>query len=106
MGGQPIRKISVSKKMKEELREYAWKNRTSMSAVIAGICENLASNPRYYQDWASDADAGGQEESLTIYVNDDPWLRAKDVLYFARTPLTVGIRQGLRAVLSEEDIPD
>lgn len=103
---RPIRKVSVSTEMKEGLRDYAWKHRTSMSAVVSTICENLASNPRYYSDWAAGDDTAGQTDALTLYVNDDPWIKAKDVLYFARTPLTVGIRQGIRAILSEEDIPD
>lgn len=103
---KPIRKVSVSTQMKEELREYAWRNRTSMSAVVTDICNNLGTNPRYYQAWAQGDENKGQEDSLTLYVNEESWLKAKDVLYFARTPLTVGIRQGLRAVLSSEGIPE
>src|SRR5687767_14810824 len=105
MTGRPIRKVSVSTQMKEDLRDYAWRHRTSMSAVVSQVCENLATNPRFYEQWASPDDSAGQTDALTLYVNDDPWLKAKDVLYFARTPLTVGIRQGLRAVLAQEDIP-
>ena len=105
MPGQPIRKVAVTPGTKELLREYAWKHRTSMSDVVSEICENLATNPRYYERWKDSAADHGLTESLTLYITDDPWLRAKDVLYFARTPLSVGIREGLRSILTTEDIP-
>lgn len=106
MPGQPIRKVAVTPGTKERLREYAWAHRTSMSDVVSEICENLATNPRYYEQWADKNADQGLSESLTLYITDDPWLRAKDVLYFARIPLSVGIREGLRSILPPEDIPD
>lgn len=107
MPSQPIRKVAVQPGTKERLREYAWRHRTSMSDVVSMICDNLATNPRYYEAYAAkNGEDDGLTESLTLYVTDDPWIRAKDVLYFARLPLSVGIREGLRALFAAEDIPD
>jgi hypothetical protein len=100
---RPVRKVAVAAGTRELLRDYAWRQRTSMSAVVTEICRNLVTNPRYYEAY-SDDDAA-LTDSLTLYVPEEPWQRARDVLYFARIPLSQGIREGIRAVLAEERIP-
>ncbi len=95
----PIRKVAVTPEMAEQFREYAWRNRTSMSSIVQEICKHLADDPRYFKQFVEQP-TRGLTQVITLYVNDAEWSAAKESMYLARIPLSVGIRERISAALA------
>jgi len=93
-----IRKISMSKRMADELREYAWRNRTNVSEVLRGIVADIAHNPAVFDDYPDTKERF--DATATFVATDEQWLPAKDIAYFARRPLSSLVRRGVTARLS------
>lgn len=100
-----IRKISMDPAMVEEVKDYAWRNRTSASRMVRDVLEELNQNPKAFYE-IEDTDQP-VPLTLTVYVPDDIWYPARDVAYqHGRVPLSVFIRKGLIARMrGAQDIP-
>jgi hypothetical protein len=86
--------------MLEELREYAWRHRLSISQVIRDILQNVEKDVRFYQNW--DDDIHGNSATVTVYVPDEQWTPVKDATYWARMSMSSIIRKGIRATLASD----
>jgi hypothetical protein len=91
-----IRKISMPPQMVDNVKDFAWRERTSVSALVREVLEVYLADPRMYKDVA-DTDEP-VPAVLTVYVPDDIWLDSRDTAYAnGRIPISVIIRKGLIA---------
>jgi hypothetical protein len=100
-----IRKISMTPQMVEDLKDYAWRSRTSASRLVRDILEELVQNPAAYRT-VDDTDQP-VPSVFTVYVPDELWYAARDTAYMnGRIPLSVLVRKGLLARMeAASDIP-
>lgn len=100
MTSKGIRKVNLPDDTLEELREYAWSHRVSISKVIRDILANVAEDARFYQNW--DDEIHGNTVTLTVYVPDEQWAPVKEAAYWARVSVASTIRKGIRATLEKD----
>lgn len=99
-----IRKVAMPPSMIEVLKEHAWRNRLSVSRIARDILEDYCMNSAPYR--ALPDMEGTFSGSLTMYVPDDLWHRARDIAYVnGRGPVSAIIRKGFVASMGQEDIP-
>jgi hypothetical protein len=103
MPSKGIRKITMSKEMLADLREYAWSNRQSVSQVIREVMRNIQANPLIYEAWHEDMT--GETDVITVYVTDDLWEPVKEKLYWERLTIATALRAGIAAVLDGKKVP-
>lgn len=95
-----IRKVSMPPHMVDEVKDFAWRERTSVSALIREILEVYLADPRAYRD-VDDTDEP-VPAVLTVYVPEDIWLNGRDTAYVnGRIPISVIIRKGLIARMAQ-----
>jgi hypothetical protein len=91
--------------MIDQVKDYAWGKRTSVSQLIREVLEDFCKNPKAYI--ALDDMGGTLSGSLTVYVPDDLWYNARDLAYLGgRVPLSVVIRKGIHARMTAESITE
>lgn len=100
MTSKGIRKINLSRETLDELKEYAWRHRTSISQVIRDILMNIEKDVKFYQNWHDSIH--GNSCTVTVYVPDEVWLPVKEATYWARVSLSSVIRKGIRATLDQD----
>lgn len=100
-----IRKVAMPLIELKELKDYAWRNRMSVSLVVREILEEFVNDRAPFQE-APDM-TGSLSGSLTAYVPQPLWLAARDQAYISgRVPLTVIIRKGVRLRLEADKVAD
>lgn len=89
-----IRKVSMPPQMLADVKDFAWRNRTSVSALVRECLEEYLGNVHAF--WQT-PDTDEQVSSvLTVYVPNDTWFAARDQAYAnGRIPISVIIRKGL-----------
>jgi hypothetical protein len=94
-----IRKVSMTPQMVGEVKDFAWRNRTSVSALVREVIEEFLADPKQFQ-YLVDTDE--QVPSvLTVYVPDDIWLGGRDTAYVhGRMAISAVVRKGLIARMS------
>jgi len=91
-----IRKISMTRQMVEDVKDFAWQNRTSASRLVRDILEEVIENPRLYLD-VEDTDQP-VPSVFTVYVPDEIWYPARDAAYNnGRMGVSTLVRKGLIA---------
>lgn len=99
MASRGIRKISLTPKLMDEMRDYAWDNRTSVSQVVRDIIGKASDNPTFFNEWPDDD--RGNTKVVTVYVPDDIWLPAKRRAAIEGIAMSSIIRRGFLATLEE-----
>lgn len=99
-----IRRVSMPPTAKEQLEEFAWRSKKSVSLVIREVLEEYRRNPEAYRALPDmDEPLTGR---VTAYVPDPQWFAARDLAYTSgRVALSVIIRKGVRAAMEREQIP-
>jgi hypothetical protein len=103
MPSKGIRKITMSQQMLDDLREYAWAHRLSVSQVIRDVMRNIQEHPLVYEAWHEDLE--GPTAVITVYVTDDLWEPVKEKLYWERLSIATALRAGIASVLSGKKVP-
>lgn len=103
MPSKGIRKITMSKQMLDDLREYAWAHRLSVSQVIREVMRNIQANPLIYE--AYHEDLAGPTDVITVYVTDELWEPVKEKLYWERLSIATALRAGIASVLAGKKVP-
>lgn len=100
-----IRKVSMPPSMVTAVKELAWKERTSVSALVREILQEFEANPKAFNDVGDTVDR--LDAVLTVYVQNDIWYAGRDTAYaHGRIPISVLIRKGLNKRLKQaQDIP-
>jgi hypothetical protein len=95
-----IRKVSMPPHMVDEVKEFAWQERTSVSALVREVLEVYLVDPLVYRN-VDDTDEP-VPATLTVYVPDDIWLAGRDTAYVhGRIPISVIVRKGLIARMTK-----
>lgn len=87
-----IRKFWMSPRMHTQLAELAYQRRTTVSDIIRGHLEDIKANP-LNPATMSDTDAPSIENSVSVAVDDELYLGAKDAAYPTRKSLTSLLRR-------------
>jgi hypothetical protein len=103
MPSKGIRKITMSKQMLEDLREYAWAHRLSISQVIREVMRDLNKNPLAYEKYQEEL--VGPTDVVTVYVTDELWEPVKEKLYWERLTIAAALRAGIASLLSGKKVP-
>lgn len=103
MPSKGIRKITMSQQMLDDLREYAWSHRLSISQVIRQVMRDIEEHPLIYEAWHEDLT--GPTTVVTVYVTDSLWEPVKEKLYWERLTIATALRAGISALLSGKKVP-
>ncbi len=87
------------------MKDYAWRNKTSVSALVREILQDYEADPKSYRDVQDTLDP--VPAVLTVYVPNEIWYAGRDMAYaHGRIPISALIRRGLIAKLMEStEIP-
>ena len=100
MATQGIRKINMPATLATEIREYAWRNRQSISQVVRDVLLAAEEDIGTFMDYPDDIH--GNTRSLTVYVPSEIWDKVRREAFLSGQSMSALIRQGLRATIEAE----
>jgi hypothetical protein len=93
-----VRKLTLPIQQMEDLREYAWRHRTTVSAILRDVIQQIAENPNTFN--ATPQTHGLNSGTITFYCPDSQWVAAKESA--GTRMLSQLIRRGANARLASE----
>lgn len=92
MSNSSIRKVWMNEALHEALEELAWQERITVSDVIRGLINEVAVDPTpEWLDTAKDVE-GTVQRSVSVLVDNDDWLAARDATWPTRVSLAKQVR--------------
>jgi len=98
-----IRKFWMSPQMHTKLTDLAWQRRTTVSEIIREHLKDIKANP-LNPTAMSDFDSPSIENSVSVAVDDELYLGAKDAAYPTRKSLTSLLRRRIMLDLVNEGL--
>ena len=87
------RGVFVTDEFRDEIRELAWRQRTSMSSLVGVVIEQFITDPTVAEVWPKAPPSGPAK--LNASVDPRSWDAAREVAHESRAVLSQVIRSGL-----------
>jgi hypothetical protein len=98
---RPIRKFWMSHELQEAASAYAWDNRSTLSELIREQLRDIERQPINMVQM-TEYDSPSSSNSVSVAVEDELYLAAKDAAYPTRKSMTSLVRRRLLRILERE----